>query len=171
MAKDGRSNAPQFTDGMPGKGPGFHDYPGEHGLIARGISVKNNVREIPKGSKVDGGYSGWYNWDTWEATLFIDNEETSYNKKVAWAKNFAKRIRNGTFDRAEARKAMMKYLFPEAVRQEKSILGKEYYAADAQKITKSRVNADELVDWVVMQAADQGDLTPAEATEIAGEGR
>ena len=37
-------------------------------------------------------YNGWTNYATWNVVLWIDNEEPSYNKKIAWLKQFRGRI-------------------------------------------------------------------------------
>ncbi len=66
-------------------------------------------------------FGGRTNWDTYEADLIIDSDEELQKNRVAWSKNFNRKIRAGTFNETKAKEALNKYLLKKAKKRDPDI--------------------------------------------------
>ena len=92
------------------------------------------ARNPPDSYNPNGGYQGWANWDTWETKLILDNDETLYKQQQAWKANWERKKAKGDFSEDQARYAVLKYLVPEARKQDPDINPSK---VDTREIVKS----------------------------------
>jgi len=82
-------------------------------------------------------FGGRSNWDTYDTVLIIDSNESTQRLSENLAKDFNRRLRNGTFDMEKAQEAVRKYLVKEAVKGD-------------PEIDPSKVNTREIVRDMIL---------------------
>lgn len=108
-------------------------------------TVMSQISEKANAEKGSQDYQGWTNWDTWELMLLLENSQPSAKWIDAWGENFAKKIKQGKFDQAEAEKVVATYLIPVARGTKKPIFYDQYHEftpdenIDAKKVNKAEV--------------------------------
>jgi hypothetical protein len=97
----------------------------------------------------DEDYQGWSNWDTWNVMLLLDNDERTQRNIDAWAQNFNRKSEKGIFDESEARKAVWRYILPQAIKLDKA------YGNGHSEIDAMKVNLDEIVDALLERGKEK----------------
>ncbi len=132
-----------WVDEHKGKEMPSHNYPPDSPLRKQhyGSVRPDPVKDPPTSYNPEGGYQGWTNWDTWETKLLLDNDEQLARQIEAAGRNFLRKEQAGTFDREAARYYVLKYLVPQAKKQDPSI--------DSRK-----VDLGEIADVILRDARD-----------------
>ena len=82
-------------------------------------------------------FGGRSNWDTYEAVLMLDSDESLRRSWESWSANFNRKIRDGTFNEERAKEALRKYLLKEVKKRD-------------EDIDLNKINMDELVEETVL---------------------
>ncbi len=97
-------------------------------------------------------YNGWYNRDTWETNLILQNDENLYRWVQEWKTNWQRKMKSGTFVKEAAEYAVWKYMVPVAQGRGMARSGRfgdpELYGANPD-IDRSQVNYGEIVDAIL----------------------
>ena len=84
-------------------------------------------------------FGGRSNWDTYEAVLMLDSDESLRRNWESWSANFNRKIRDGTFNEERAKEALRKYLLKEVKKRD-------------EDIDLNKINMDELVEETVLMS-------------------
>ena len=101
------------------------------------MTERREIEERHKKRIRDPNFGGRSNWDTYEAVLVIDSDESLHRSWESWSENFNRKLRDGTFNETKAKEALRKYLLKEVKKRDEDI--------DLKKI-----NMDELIDETVL---------------------
>lgn len=86
-----------------------------------------------------------------ETTLFIENDYKTYQNQTAWAKNFALKMKKGTYDKTKAKQAIADYLVKEGIKNYNS----EFGTGSIKLNPKERLKvAEELLPSIEEQAEE-----------------
>jgi len=94
------------------------------------------------------GYNGWWNWDTWETKLILDNSERSQNQLEYLRRRWKDLMSRGQFDKMEAKFYVWKYLVPAAQGRGPFKYITEQGGQDPE-IDPTQINYDEIVDSIL----------------------
>lgn len=126
------------------------------------MTERRDIEERSRRRIGDPGFGGRTNWDTYEAVLVIDSDESLQRNWEAWSKNFNQKLRDGTFNEAKAKEALRKYLLKEVKKRD-------------EDIDLNKINMDELVDETVLLSEPlpprKKDYVPKDAYEYQLESR
>ena len=107
-------------------------------------------------------FGGRTNWDTYEAVLMLDSDESLRKNWESWSANFNRKIREGTFNEERAKEALKKYLLKEVKEMD-------------EDIDLNKINMDELVDETILMTEPlpprKKDYTPKDVRESELEAR
>jgi hypothetical protein len=132
-----------WVDSHKGKEMPSHNYPPDSPVRRQHYSSvrPDPVKEAPTSYNPEGGYQGWTNWDTWETKLLLDNDEQLARQVEAAGRNFLRKEQAGAYDRDAARYYVLKYLVPQAKKQDPSI-------------DPGKVDLGEIADVILRDARD-----------------
>jgi hypothetical protein len=90
-------------------------------------------------------YNGWYNRDTWETYLILNNEENTQRWLESWKANWQRKMKGGVFVKEAAEYAVWKYMVPSAQGKAAPVRS----ATPDPDINRSQVNYGEIVDAIL----------------------
>ena len=101
------------------------------------MTERRDIEERDRKRIGDPNFGGRTNWDTYEAVLVIDSDESLHRSWESWSANFNRKLREGTFNEAKAKDALRKYLLKEVKKRD-------------EDVDLNKINMDELVDETVL---------------------